>query len=100
LDNLTAILVLWISANFGWSVPANEPNVIFASAAQMTGVRLASVASADTPYHALESLPAPDTDRYGLYPLYNNETGALYLREDFSAASHWRAPSGLFHRYV
>jgi hypothetical protein len=86
LDNLTAILIAWISANFGLPVPTDDPDIIFASKAQMMEVRLASVASADTRYHALESQLAPDNDGYGLYALYNDETGTLYLREDFSAA--------------
>jgi hypothetical protein len=87
LDNLTAILVAWISANFGLPVPTDDPDVIFASEVQMMEVRFASVASPNTPYHALETRSAPEKYRYGLYALYNDETGTLYLREDFSAAS-------------
>ena len=87
MENLTAILFAWISANFGLPVPTEDPDVIFATETQMMEVRLASVTDPDTPYHALDTVSASINEGYGLHALYNDETGALYLRETFSAAS-------------
>lgn len=86
MDTLVAVLISWISVNFGLPESEVTPQVAFVPEVEMIETRLASATSAEQ-IHAIEVTNPRGRPDYGIYAIYSDETSTVYLQEDWSAQS-------------
>ena len=84
METLLAVLVTWLSINFGLPATKDYPHVAFASSAQMLELRYAEVDAGSGPASHRAELSGPDHD---LQAIYDDRSRTIYLLEGWTGAT-------------